>query len=58
VDLDEAGLLVVGDRAIHVVHRDGEGLHRDVLPVGFAPSAAAACAATSPAVPAPTTTRL
>ena len=30
VDLHEAHFLVVGDRAVHVVHRDGEGLHRDV----------------------------
>ena len=30
VDLHEAHLLVVGDRTIDVVHRDGEGLHRNV----------------------------
>ena len=31
MDLHEAGLLAVGDRAMHVVHRYGEGSHRDVL---------------------------
>src|ERR1700681_1608638 len=31
VDLHEADFLTVGDRTMHVMHRYGEGSHRDIL---------------------------